>query len=332
MYTKRLASLIILLGLPISSGAGGNQVAGTVADDVRPLIKDARELARNHGDQVWPGFSEAPFGVLLVDAEQETLFCHGRLPDGFDDLGTDRLLKCSASTRPATYPTGMFASFPAVDGVPTIVAGPPETTGKSPAAWVLTALHEHFHQQQYSHPQYYPGTLALGLDNGDETGMWMLNYPFPYENTATASAIRDMATALVVALDARNTDSFEEALRSYWRARIAAKQTVSDADWRYLELQLWKEGVARWTESAIASLSTDYADAAADADALVMRELHALDSANHRRAIVYPLGAGEAALLEAAKSDWRSKYWSEPFSLGPHFERLFNDGQVALRD
>ena len=224
----------------------------------------------------------------------------------------------------------MLASFPAVDGVPTIVAGSPETTGKSSDEWILSVLHEHFHQVQYSQPGYHEGTLALGIDGGDETGMWMLNYPFPYENAETADTLKKMAQALVAALDARYTDAFNSALIDYWRAREAVRQTVSEDDWRYLELQLWQEGVARWTESAIATMSDDYADAAAKADALVIRELQALDSAEHRRNIVYPIGAAEAALLEAAGTDWRDRYWSEPFSLGHNFERLIDSRQVAL--
>ncbi|MDX1508732.1 MAG: hypothetical protein R3358_10670, partial [Woeseiaceae bacterium] len=241
----------------------------------------------------------------------------------------DPILGCTSSSRPASYPAGMFASFPAVDGIPTIVAGGPAATGKSPTEWILLVLHEHFHQLQYSQPGYYSGTLALGLDGGDETGLWMLNYPFPYANAAVASRIKAMANALITALEARNTDAFHDAAIDYWAAREAARESVSAADWRYLELQFWQEGVARWTEAAIARLSAKFADAAVAADAKLMRELQALDAAEYGRSIVYPLGAGEAALLEAAGTDWRSRYWSEPFSLGQHFASLVNDARAA---
>jgi hypothetical protein len=293
-------------------------------DDPRELIQKARAAAELYGNHVWAGFSDAPFGILLVEEDRERLFCHQGLPDSFELTGVDPILSCPSSTRPASFPPNMLASFPAVDGVATIVIGTPEATGKSPDAWVLTILHEHFHQMQFAWPDYYPGTSDLGLSGGDETGMWMLNYPFPYDRGETVSAFRVMANRLIKARDARNTDAFYDALEGYWQAREAARRTVSEDDWRYIELQFWQEGVARWTEGAIAAFSDDLADAAGEANALINRELSTLDLSNQNRSAVYPIGAGEASLLEAGGSDWRTNYWSEPFSLGPQLRKLID--------
>ena len=291
--------------------------------DPRELIRDARTAARQHGDQVWAGYNDAPFGVLLVEESGERLFCHQPVPEEFESTGLDPVLSCPSGVRPTTFPLGMLASFPAVAGIPTIVIGTPEATKLSPDAWVLTLLHEHFHQLQYSWPGYYPGTAGLGLDDeDDDSGMWMLNYPFPYEHDATVSAFRAMADALTIAINARDSDGFDDALISYWRSREAARQSVSEADWRYVEFQYWQEGVARWTEGAIASRSDRLSEAAAEAHARILRELAALDLSKHKRSVFYPLGAGEAMLLEAGGSGWRDNYWSEPFSLGPQLQNL----------
>jgi len=40
-------------------------------------------------------------------------------------------------------------------------------------------MHEHFHQLQNGQPRYFQAVQDLGLSHGDNTGMWMLNYPFP---------------------------------------------------------------------------------------------------------------------------------------------------------
>lgn len=293
-------------------------------DDPRELIQNARSIAELYGDQVWTGFSDAPFGILLVEEDRERLFCHQGLTDSFELTGVDPILSCPSGTRPASFPPNMLASFPAVDGVATIVIGTPEATEKSSDAWVLTVLHEHFHQMQFAWPDYYAGTANLGLSGGDETGMWMLDYPFPYERRETASAFRVMASSLIDALDARNTDAFYDATVAYWQAREAARQTVSDDDWRYIELQFWQEGVARWTEGAVAAFSEKLSDAAGDANALITRELSTLDLSKQSRSAVYPIGAGEASLLEAGGSDWRTNYWSEPFSLGPQLQKLID--------
>lgn len=293
-------------------------------DDPRELIQKARTVAELNGDHVWAGFSDAPFGILLVEEDRERLFCHQGSPDGFESIGIDPILSCPSGTRQASFPPNMLASFPAVDGVATIVIGTPEATGKSPDAWVLTVLHEHFHQMQFSWPHYYSGITNLGLSGGDETGMWMLNYPFPYKHGETVKAFRVMANRLIEALEARNTGAFYDALVSYWQSREAARRTVSDDDWRYIELQFWQEGVARWTEGAIAAFSEDLSDAVGEANALIGRELSTLDLSSQNRSAVYPIGAAEASLLEAGGSKWRANYWSEPFSLGPQLQKLID--------
>lgn len=85
--------------------------------------------------------------------------------------------------RKRMYPIAMQATFPGVNGVNTIVIGHAELTAdKTSTRWVLTVLHEHFHQLVYSQPGYYADVEKLGLAHGDKTGMWMLNYPFPYDS------------------------------------------------------------------------------------------------------------------------------------------------------
>ena len=53
---------------------------------------------------------------------------------------------------------------------------------KTSTPWVVTMLHEHFHQLQDSQPNVFQDVMALDLAGGDQTGMWMLNYPFPYKD------------------------------------------------------------------------------------------------------------------------------------------------------
>ena len=51
-------------------------------------------------------------------------------------------------------------------------------------------MHEHFHQLQWAQPEYLKAIADLGLSKGDTTGMWMLNYPFPYDNPELARVVR----------------------------------------------------------------------------------------------------------------------------------------------
>jgi hypothetical protein len=170
-------------------------------------------------------------------------------PD-FTLQGLDPLMAREVWVRRRQFPPSLLATFP-FDGVPTIVVGTAERTAKHSPAWVLTLLHEHFHQWQYSQPNYYPGVARLGLAHGDSTGMWMLNYPFPYGSAAVEQSTRELALAVLKALDADSAGR-QRALSEVVRARNALQSRVSPEEYRYLEFQLWQEGVARFLEYASA--------------------------------------------------------------------------------
>ena len=138
-----------------------------------------------------------------------------------------------------------------MSGKPTIVIGSAERTGKSSTAWVLTLLHEHFHQWQYSRPDYYAGVARLDLAHGDSTGQWMLDYAFPYDSAPVQQAVRRLATALGQALDAP-PGARNGALKTVVSARDTLRGRLTAADYRYFEFQLWQEGVARFIEYAAA--------------------------------------------------------------------------------
>ena len=55
------------------------------------------------------------------------------------------------------------------------------TLSKTSTPWIIMLLHEHFHQLQDSQPNFYADVSALNLSGADKSGMWMLNYPFPYD-------------------------------------------------------------------------------------------------------------------------------------------------------
>ncbi len=90
-------------------------------------------------------------------------------------------------TRPRQLQPNLLATFPAFGPPSVVVVGRAEATKKASTSWVLTILHEHFHQHQSADPEYYREVEQLGLSNGDQTGMWMLNYPFPYQSAAFLS-------------------------------------------------------------------------------------------------------------------------------------------------
>jgi hypothetical protein len=292
------------------------------ADRVR--IAEAARLVQEQGDRLWPGQAGTPMPVLLVGDSAEFLVGHDAQGKDFTATG-ESLLGHRISTRPRRLPPTLLATFP-VDGVPTIVAGKPERTGLPSTRWVLTLLHEHFHQWQYSQNWYYPGAAQLGLSGGDSTGMWMLNYSFPYDSLPVREAVRRLALTLRTALDPESGSGLEPVIR----ARNALQAQLSAADYRYLEFQLWQEGVARYVEYRAAKLASSgkpprnftalpdyqpYSGAAADLRRSLLEGLEETDLQRNRRVSFYPIGAAIALLLDRTAKPWKEAYSRRPFEL-----------------
>jgi hypothetical protein len=285
-------------------------------------LAQARVFAKASGDRLWPGYGEAPFGFLLVSGDSETLMCRDQVPEGFTAAGTDSATGCRQFTRTRSgLPDTLLAALPLFGPPSTIVMGTPESTGRDQANWTRTILHEHFHQWQDSFPNIFQRMNELGLAGDDKTGMWMLNYAFPYDSPSTLAAFAPAAKALSDAVAARGTPQFPEALSTYVAKRKALAAAVGERNWRYAELELWKEGVARWTEI---QLGKSYPDAAVRESAAALEKksvdwLASHDIASSNRDFVYPYGAAEAKVLEACGPWWRTDY-PKLLSLGPLFD------------
>ncbi len=310
---------MLRLPLVLLAFASVATAAPASAPNVGASIAAVRSFARSEGDKLWPGYGTAPFEFLLVTGDKEELYCRASAPEGFEADGMDAASGCVKYVRPrSSLPDNLLAALPIFGPPSTIVMGTPRSTGRTGAEWTRTILHEHFHEWQDSLPNIFPRTAALDLAGSDKTGMWMLNYPFPYSDPKVVSAFNAAAHALAAAVDARGKPRFHAALRNYLDARSKLAATAGARNWRYAELELWKEGVARWTEI---ELGERYPDAAVRASSLALQQkarawLDKPDLAGAAREFVYPFGASEAMLLEACGSRWRRAY-PKQLALGP---------------
>jgi hypothetical protein len=320
----RKLPFISLLAATLTEASAQTSTPPHLAPDDRTRLAEVFALAASVGDSVWPGWSRAPFAILLVTPSYEFLVRHPRPTSDFTPIGFDSLLQSQVLVRPRTFSPQFLATFPAVGGVPTIVAGPPAQTGKRSTSWVLTLMHEHFHQLQYDRPDYYSGVAALNLSRGDNTGMWMLNHPFPYDSARVQRLFADM---LQVASNARSADR----VATFRAARDRLRSALSADDDRYLGFQLWQEGIARYTEYHVARLAAKrHAPTAAfralqdyepydSASRAILRDI--LDGARRgaltreRRVAFYPAGAAIALMLDDEAPHWRQHYFTKPFSL-----------------
>ena len=328
----RLLSLVLML-LWTNVSAAQDPVIRR-ADRLR--LAEAFRIGKALGDSLGPGSGQVPFAVLLITRGVEYLIGHPRPSADFKPLDFDSLLQTTPLWRPRIFPVDRLATFPAVGGVSTIVVGQPEETKKSSTFWVLTILHERFHQLQTSQPGYYDGVAKLDLSNGDQTGMWMLNYPFPYDSSGVAALFNAYRDAVRRALNVKTAAEADTVMGAVLAARAALRATLTPADWRYMEFQLWQEGVSRYTELRVAeSLANqqplpayaaldDVIPYAAAADSLrknLERELASLNLSGWKRVAFYPTGAAEALLLDRVNPLWHRRYFMERFALEPFYRR-----------
>lgn len=66
---------------------------------------------------------------------------------------------------------------------------------------------------------HFQAVEALGLSRGDTSGMWMLNYPFPYEKPKIAQTFARLRNPLLEALNESGNAKFESLARRYIEQR-----------------------------------------------------------------------------------------------------------------
>ncbi len=300
----------------------------------RTRLVEVFRLADQLGDRIWPEWSKAPFAVLLVTPEHEFLIRHPQPSTDFQMLGYDNELRSNVLYRKRTMSPSFLATFPAIRGsmVSTIVVGQAEnTSAKTSTPWVVTLLHEHFHQLQDSQPNFYADVNALNLARGDQSGMWMLNYAFPYDRVEVQQQFATMSEMLAAAVSAPKQQRGRR-VRDYLAARRKFQQLVEPDDYKYLAFQFWKEGIARYTEYRLAQLAAtsyrptrqfralpdyrSFADLARTTHKGIFRQLRTQKLGESKREVVYSIGAAEGLLLDQINPGWRRRYFVEKFDLG----------------
>ncbi len=303
-----------------------------ISDTDRERIREAHRLAEQIGDRIWPGWHEAPFALILVTPDFEFLIHHANPSADFARAGFETLVGMPVYFRKRVFATSMQATFPAVNGVNTIVLGEPELTAdKTSTRWVLTLLHEHFHQLVNSAPNYYSDVAKLGLAHGDESGMWMLNYPFPYDSARAQEKFSAMTHALLDALAQVDEPALKKKVAVFVRAQREFRDAVPAEANKYFDFQLWQEGVARYTEVVLGELAgkayspspefaalPDFVSYGTVANAIrskIMNDLGSLSLGRDRRVVVYSVGAAEALLLDRVTPTWKREYLKHRFRL-----------------
>jgi len=292
-------------------------------------IHEFYRLLPQIANQAWPDLAQTPAPLLLVTQDTEFLIHYQNPPRDFQKIADDLYV------RPRHFAINLLATFPAFGPPSVIVIGQAEQTdAKTSTPWLMTLMHEHFHQLQDSTPGLFDAAKNLGLAHGDETGMWMLNYPFPYDDPELVRSYQKVRDLLVTTLKSPDDKVFQSLARRYVVERKKFFGQLALDDRKYLSFQLWKEGIARYVQVRSAETAAQYpptpeyaalpdyesfANYAANARTDTLKELQESDLAKGKRGIVYSFGACEGFLLDRLHSDWKNGYFQHLFTLDPYF-------------
>ncbi len=335
MRTKLILAVILLWPFQVVSA----QDKPTISDIDRTRLAEAFRLGDQIGNRIWQNWDKAPFAVLLVTPENEFLIRHPKPSPDFTFVGYDPLLKSNLYFRKRTYPIDRLAAMPAIKGsiISTIVVGQAEnTSAKTSTPWVVTLLHEHFHQLQSSDPNYYADVDALNLSRGDQTGMWMLNFAFPYREAAVQEQFSTLSRLLVEVLESDRGPERSRKPLAYLQARQRFQQILSPDDYKYFSFQLWQEGIARYTEYQVARVATakyrpsrefralkDFTSFEQVANAIrerIFKQLLTQKLGESQRVAFYPFGAAEGLLLDEINPKWRNRYFVDKFDISKYYK------------
>jgi hypothetical protein len=323
---RKLVACLILSAAAVAQDNPNPQLPKDDATRVREFYRIASQVQ----DSVWPGWSKIPSPLLLVTPDTEFLTHHPSPPPDMKKIAD------GFYARPRQFPTNFQATFPAFGPPSVIVIGEPENTeSKTSTPWLFTVMHEHFHQLQNAQPGYFDAVNALNLSQGDTTGMWMLNFPFPYEKPEVIGGFAHLRDLLLRALEENDQGKFAELAKEYVSQRRKFFGALSPDDRKYFNFQLWQEGIARYTEvksaeacaacrssAEFASLKDyePFASFAARTRKKTLDELRQADLAAWKRVVVYSFGAAEGFLLDRINPNWKDAYFKQMLSLEPYFD------------
>jgi hypothetical protein len=298
------------------------------ADDAVRISEFSR-LADQIQDKVWPGWSKTTAPLLLVTPDTEYLTHFATPPKDFQKVGED------VYARQRQLAPNLQATFPAFGFPPVIVIGEPKnTTSQTSTPWLIALMHEHFHQLQWAQPEYLKAIADLGLSKGDATGMWMLNYPFPYDDPELVTSFEYLRDLLLSAVNEIDQQKFQPLAKKYLQERKRFFAQLLPGDRKYFSFQLWQEGVARYIQIKSAEAAADYLPTAAFAAlpdytpfstyALTVRartldELRHIDITQSKREVFYSFGAAEALLLDRINPTWKAEYFNHLLTTDPLF-------------
>ena len=225
-----------------------------LGDDQLILLREAMQLVRTVGDDVWAGWARIPKTTLIIAPDREYLV---NLPGGSESppnfVPTDQtFMGAPVYSRQRTLSSTLRAAFP-IGGVPVAVIGAWRADVESPNQWVVGLVEQWFHLLQlYEGEQAKVAELSLGASHEPS---WLISFSFPFDDPDVGNAMLLLGQSLYdfwtmgASLPRAAQRSFLAATASAALQNLRVMVTLKHGEkaYKYFQLQTWRTGVARYS-------------------------------------------------------------------------------------
>ncbi len=323
------------LGVPAASEAALPRGLG---EDQLILLREAMQLVRMVGDDVWSGWARIPKTTLIIAPDREYLV---NLPEGsqappeFEQID-QQFMGVQVYARSRRLSSALRAAFP-IGEVPTAVIGAWRADVESPNEWVVGLVEQWFHLLQlHRGEQTKAADLSLGASREQS---WQIDYAFPFDDPDVGNAMLLLGQSLYdfwttgASLPRAGQRAFLAA--TVWAAlqnlRVVITLKHGQQAYEYFQFQTWRAGVARYSSilAARAVARAEVLDEYERTTGFARLEQHKSyasmweENVSHRfwlirtaglegerdRTSFDALGHGIAELLDVLGFDWKESYF-----------------------
>ena len=255
---RRRYALVTMIAVLVTSALGvpaaGAARPKRLDDDQLILLREAMQLVRAVGDDVWVGWAGIPKTTLIIAPDREYLVNLPReseSPPNFV-LTDQKFMGEPVYSRQRTLSSALRAAFP-IGGVPVAVIGAWRADVESPNEWVVGLVEQWFHLLQlYRGEQAKVAELGLGASHQPS---WQINFSFPFDDPDVGNAMLLLGQSLYdfwttgASLPRAAQRAFLAATASAALQNLRVVITLKHGKqaYEYFRLQTWRTGVARYS-------------------------------------------------------------------------------------
>jgi len=282
------------------------------------VITEAFNLWKTKGEQVWEGWTKINIPFIYRKENYEYWI---NFPSSIKEKGKfiEKIQNMDVYGK-AIENKNVIAASKDIYNISAVVLSSPKISEMTKEEWIITAIHEMFHVFQSSNKTFQNKIKNLDLAYGNDAS-WMLNYPFPYQDTSLKT-ISHMQGYLLYKV--YQSDDFKENMYdcfllkdilSLYKNDIIQKYG-NDGNYKYSNFQQSVEGGAKYTELKMAEIAvTNYKPLSPDIHFtdIYTNQINVIrhcGKGTGGRLTFYYLGLAKCLVLDKINPEWKKNYFN----------------------